>query len=228
VALQLGTTELRVYVRPENEMRLSNLKAMAIRDLSNIARLAEQHQLRFVLEPHEVLKSHELVDIIETVNSPRVRLLFDFGNMVNAHEHPLEALQTMAPYITQVHAKDVKIVSAERGFQQVGVESGTGDLNLVKLIHDLLLLGSDAPQVQSIGLEEEVGYVSPPYRFAGEDEDPLIPSRAKSSTRVPSNSAELPRALAAELTNAHRQITTVREILARLNDLAAGALEDPG
>ena len=42
------------------------------------------------------------------INSQRIELLFDFGNMINACEEPLAALQTMVPYIRQVHLKGIR------------------------------------------------------------------------------------------------------------------------
>ncbi|MBW1724484.1 MAG: hypothetical protein JRJ33_03745 [Deltaproteobacteria bacterium] len=66
---------------------------------------AGESDLYFVLEQHEDLKSHEIVDIITQVNSPRIGLLFDFGNMINANEEPLAALYTTAPTLTRKAAR---------------------------------------------------------------------------------------------------------------------------
>ncbi len=90
--------------------------------MKDVARTAEKHDLHFVVEPHEVLKSAELVQIIEAVKSPRVNLLFDFGNMLSTAEQPLQALETMHPYIKQAHLKGANIAAVgQNGFAQIGV-----------------------------------------------------------------------------------------------------------
>ncbi|WP_457553101.1 sugar phosphate isomerase/epimerase family protein, partial [Desulfobacula sp.] len=103
IALELGVKNIRVYIRYSG--RVSKIIETGIKELKDVAKIAMEKDLYFTLEQHEDLKSHELVRIIEAVNNKRVGILFDFGNMINADEEPLSALQTMAPYIRQVHLK---------------------------------------------------------------------------------------------------------------------------
>ena len=105
IAQVLGVTNIRVYIRYGG--LLSEVIKKGIHEIEYIAKSAEKNSLKFVLESHEVLKAHELVEIIKKINSPRVRVLFDFGNMINANEEPLDALKIMSPYISQVHLKGV-------------------------------------------------------------------------------------------------------------------------
>jgi hypothetical protein len=69
-----------------------------IRDLKHLAQLDPDGCFRFTLEQHEDLTSSELVQIVEAVNNLKLKLLFDFSNMINAYELPLAALEVMAPY----------------------------------------------------------------------------------------------------------------------------------
>ena len=103
---------------------LSDSIRKCIGDLKFACKIADKNDLYFVIEPHEVLNSIELVHIVREVDSPRLGLLFDFGNMINANEKPLEALKTMSPYITHVHIKDVRVISKKRGHAQQGVKDG--------------------------------------------------------------------------------------------------------
>ena len=57
-------------------------------DLRRLAAFDPASRLRYTLEQHEDLKSEELVQIIGAVANPRLSLLFDFGNMINAFELP--------------------------------------------------------------------------------------------------------------------------------------------
>ena len=74
-------------------------------------------------------------------------LLFDFANMINANEHPIEALKTMAPHITQVHIKDAFIVKEPGGLGHKACISGQGGMPFKALLTQLICLGDDEPHV---------------------------------------------------------------------------------
>jgi len=109
IAKILDIQNIRVYNRYGGY--LSDSIKKCITDLKYACKIAEKNDLYFVIEAHEVLNSSELVHIVKEVDSHRLRLLFDFGNMINANEKPLAALETMSPYITHVHIKDVRVIS---------------------------------------------------------------------------------------------------------------------
>ena len=52
--------------------------------------------LTFTIEQHEDLKSHELVSLVKESEMESLSLLFDFANMINANEHPIDALNLHA------------------------------------------------------------------------------------------------------------------------------------
>lgn len=81
--------------------------------------------------------------------------------MINANEHPIDALKTMAPHITQVHIKDALIVKEQGGLGHKACISGQGDMPFKALLTHLICLGDDEPQVTAYGLEEEVDYYAP-------------------------------------------------------------------
>lgn len=221
IATALGVRNIRVYSGLGGH--ISDVMERTIDDLRYVSRVAEKNDLFFVLEQHEALTSDELVSIIKSVNSSRINLLFDSGNMVNANEEPLVALQKMSPFIRHAHLKDVRKVVLDRGCGQLGVRSGEGDLPEMKIIFDLLMLGDSEPSVRSFGLQEVVGYRSSPYRFDGEDEDPVIPHREKSETILDKNYT-LENNLARERKNASDQVRHIRDLLARLQDFAEQAV----
>lgn len=217
IAAVLGVENIRAYSRRSG--RISDIIERTIDDLRYTSQVVEKNNLFFVLEQHEVLKSGELVGILERVGSPRINMLFDGANMLNANEQPLVALQTMSAFIRQAHLKDVRRVVTDRGYGQLGVKSGDGDLPEMKIIFDLLMLGDSEPGVCSFGLEEVVGFRSLPYRFDGEDEDPVIPHRERSETILDENYS-LEKNLARERKNASDQVRHIRDLLTRLQDFA--------
>lgn len=215
----LAATSIRCY--PRYAGRVSEIIAWTIRDLRLLETLDPDGRFRFTLEQHEDLKGAELARIVEAVANPNLKLLFDFSNMLNAYEQPLEALKQMAPHISDVHIKDAVKVSEQGGWGHRACRSGSGELPMAQLLLELLLLGDDQPQVLAYGLEEEVDYYAPPLRFADEAADPLIPWRGVSETELAAD-ADLEALLARELQDARDQLTHVRGLLAQLRRHAAG------
>jgi hypothetical protein len=201
---------------------VSQIIAQTIRDLRLLPQLDPEGRLNFLLEQHEDLKAQELVEILEAVQNPRLTLLFDFANMINAFETPEAALATMAPYVTDVHIKDAKIVPDRGGFAHRACRSGEGDVDFTGLLTTLLLLG-DPPQVRAFGCEEENEMFAPAYRFPTDQPDPFIPARDASTTLITAGE-DLQARLDREMAEAVAQITYVRQVLADISTQARKAL----
>ena len=213
VALDTGATSVRCY--PRHAGPVSQIIERTIHDLRLLPQLDPEGHLDFLLEQHEDLKSDELVRILNAVQNPRLTLLFDFANMINAFERPEEALAKMAPYVTDVHIKDAMIVPDRGGFAHRACRSGEGDIDFRGLLTKLLLLG-EAPQIRAFGCEEENEMFAPAYRFPHDPPDPIIPPR-DASTTVPLASELLPDRLAREKAEAVAQIRYIRDILAEIS-----------
>jgi sugar phosphate isomerase/epimerase len=70
-------------------------------------------------------KGAECVDLMKTINSPKLRSAFDFGNFVVAKENPMDNWPGLKPYTTHIHVKDAvlatgKIMPAGEGDGQIG------------------------------------------------------------------------------------------------------------
>jgi hypothetical protein len=220
VAHDTGATSVRCY--PRYAGPVSQIIAKTIRDLRLLPQLDPDGRLDFLLEQHEDLKSDELVHIVQAVQNPRLTLLFDFANMINAFETPEAALAKMAPYVTDVHIKDAKIVADRGGFAHLACRSGEGDIDFKGLLTTLLLLG-DSPQVRAFGCEEENEMFAPAYRFPTDPADPIIPMRDASTTLL-TPGEDLPARLDREKAEAAAQITYIREILAEISTQARKAV----
>lgn len=216
IAHAVGATSLRFY--PRHAGPVSQVMARTIEDLALLHALDPDGRLRFTLEQHEDLRSAELVDIVRRVNHPRLSLLFDFGNMVNASETPLAALAAQAGLVTEVHVKDCLVVPDRGGWGHVACATDTGHIPMRALLVRLLLLGGDAAQVRAFALEEEEEYFAPAFRFPGEGADPVIPHRGPSETPFDPGKAE--ERLAREREAAMRQVRVVRSMLAEIADEA--------
>lgn len=221
IAKAIGATSIRCY--PRHTGKLSSVILNTISDLKKLALLDPEGQFRFTLEQHEDLTGAELVRIIEAVDNPNLSLMFDFSNMINAYEDPLTAFKAMSGHITDVHIKDAKVLEERGGWGQVGSRSGEGDIPQARLLMELLLLGEETPQVFAYGLEEEVGYHAPPFRFPDEPDDPTIPYRDASETDFDSGDA-LEAQLAAERADAIHLCNHMQRLLNELNGHATSYL----
>jgi len=219
IAKQLGVRNIRVYSRYEGP--LSRVMDVIETDLHYLAQQADANDLYFDFEQHEELKSSEIAQLLNRVNHPRLHALFDFGNMINACEQPLQALHNLAPHIRQAHLKGVRIVPEQNGFGHYGVLQGSDedDLPSARMLFELLMLGEATPQVIAFILEQENHYVAPAFRQGLEAADPFIAYREMSETPLPKGYS-LERMLADEHRWANNQVAYVRGLLGELRTLA--------
>lgn len=209
IALKTGASSVRFY--PRYEGALSDVLRFIAADIRYLKEHYQHSGLTFVLEQHEDLKGRELVQLIKDADFPELTLLFDFGNMINACELPMDALTDMQDYITQVHIKDAVILEEGDGFGHKACRSGEGNLPFKDMLRALICLGEDKPQVISYGLEEEVDYYAPAFRFKNEGDDPWIPWRQLSETPLPET--EIEERLAREKEDAVNQLIYVRNVI---------------
>ena len=69
-------------------------------------------------------KGKECLDLMKTIESPKLRSAFDFANFVQAGEKPLDNWPSLKPYSVHIHIKDAmlkdgKVVPAGQGDGQV-------------------------------------------------------------------------------------------------------------
>ena len=222
VASDLDADSIRCY--PRYTGQVSTIITRAIEDLRRFRReLDPASRFRLTVEQHEDLTSSEMVRIVETVDDPRITLLFDTTNMITAGERTVHALAVQAPWVTEVHIKDARILPDRGGWAQLCCRTGTGDIPMARVLAELLLLGEHEPQVRAFGLEEEVNYFSPARRFSDDPADPVIPPRkTDGTTQLPQ--VPMPVILADEYRYAVDQVAWVRDLLGHINILAKQAL----
>ena len=208
IAVATGATSVRFY--PRYEGHLNDVMAKIANDVAWLSQY-DDCGLSFTIEQHEDLQGHELVTLVNNSGMKNLSILFDFGNMINANEQPLSALEVMSPLITQVHIKDAKIIKEGKGWGHEACRSGYGDLPMEEMLKALLLLGEDKPQVNAFGLEEEVEYYAPAFRFDDEGDNPWIPWRDASYTPLP-DSNMIDARLAQEKEHALAQIKYIRDL----------------
>ncbi|HHK9742026.1 TPA: sugar phosphate isomerase/epimerase family protein [Raoultella ornithinolytica] len=218
IALKTGASSVRFY--PRYEGHLQEVLSKIALDIQYLKARYQDSGLTFTLEQHEDLKSHELTALIEQSGMSSLSLFFDFANMINANEHPLHALEAMSPFITQVHIKDALIMPQDNGLGHQACVSGQGDMPFKALLTRLICLGDEHPQVVAYGLEEEVDYYAPAFRFADEGDNPWIPWREMSETPLP-DASQLETRLLKEKADALQQLAFVRTTLQEIKSEAS-------
>ncbi|MCU1392988.1 MAG: hypothetical protein JWM34_1416 [Ilumatobacteraceae bacterium] len=180
VAAACGADTLRVYTKYAGT--IDDLIDRSVSDLTAIAPVAERHGVLVVFENHEDFQGAAIARILERVDSPWVRALYDYGNSQMVGEDPFVALAAMAAHISRVHLKDhVMIVDADRHWVQ-GVAVGDGRLPIIEQTRRLHAAG-----VRRFCFENVWGYVAPlltdPDRLPGtpafvlDDQHPRLDAR---------------------------------------------------
>ncbi len=75
-------------------------------------------------------KVAECVDLMKTINSPKLRSAFDFANFVQAGEDPAKNWPLLKPYTVHIHIKDAVMGSGKV------VPAGQGDGKLPEILKD--------------------------------------------------------------------------------------------
>ncbi len=75
-------------------------------------------------------KGAECLDLMKTINSPKLRTAFDFANFVQAKEDPAKNWPLLKPYTTHIHIKDAMMADGKV------VPAGQGDGKLPEIIKD--------------------------------------------------------------------------------------------
>ena len=111
VARRMGATSLRTYTRHGGTP--DQMMAATIRDLKAVAPVAADLGIVVVLENHEDFTGPELARIVEAVNHPALKILYDYGNSQMVLEDPEAALTAVLPHVHSVHFKDHVMVRPE-------------------------------------------------------------------------------------------------------------------
>jgi sugar phosphate isomerase/epimerase len=119
------------------------------------------------IENHLDLLAEELVDLIETVNSPFLRVCFDTANNLRMGEDPLAVARLLAPYARATHVKNIvrRTAPPNTMAQWPSTALDAGDIDIAAVLGILHAAGYDGV------LALEIDYLDPAQ---GEDAGPAI------------------------------------------------------
>ena len=141
VAHRMGATSLRTYTTHQGTV--GEMMQRTTDDLSMVMQEACDQDVIIVLENHEDFTGPELAEIVERVNHPNLKILYDYGNSQMVLEDPLESLEAVLPYVYSIHFKDHVMIRVEDAgrLTVAGVPVGEGFLPLTEITRRLLKQG---------------------------------------------------------------------------------------
>ncbi len=129
--------------RPDEEEAVERLRPY-------VARYREAGVV-LAIENHERFTSHALRAIVVDLGTDAAGIVLDTANSLGRLESLAEVVQTLGPYVVNLHAKDVRAVRKPDmlGFDIEGTIFGKGAVNLPEILPSL-------PRLQSVTLEQWV------------------------------------------------------------------------
>lgn len=136
VAQALGSPLLRVVIdtaehRPPVEEVRTTLRA--------VLPAFETAEVDLLVENHDRFRATELANLIDGAGSPRLGVVYDTANSIGCYEDAERVLDVLAPWVRNVHIKDVAINRAPNrmGFTITGAPAGDGAVRLAALVERL-------------------------------------------------------------------------------------------
>jgi 3-dehydroshikimate dehydratase len=138
----LGADKIRILggaIWELNGRKREDAFSDVIKGLKKAVKLAEENSVQFVLENHGDLPglSSEVLEVLDAVKSPNLKVCCDIGNFIagNMHikENPYDGLKAMLPHVTHVHIKDRRFAPGVPGDTAKCI-IGTGNVPLEKCL----------------------------------------------------------------------------------------------
>ena len=121
------------YYAPDKQGDIRLHRDEVMRRMAAKVELVRNHSVT-LLHENEVgiygAPGRECVDLMKTIDSPKLRSAFDFANFVQVGDHPLDNWLGLKPYTVHIHVKD-----AIRGADKI-VPAGQGDGQIEPILVD--------------------------------------------------------------------------------------------
>ncbi|OHB59570.1 MAG: hypothetical protein A2173_04015 [Planctomycetes bacterium RBG_13_44_8b] len=131
------------YYAPKNE-KIDNYRDRVMERMAAKVQIIENTNVVMVHENETDIygySAENCVDIVKTVNSPKLRLVYDPGNFVWGQKitnNVERCWPLMKPYVVHIHIKDWKL-----GFKDTGSIPGEGDGQIKELLAELAAMNYD-------------------------------------------------------------------------------------
>ena len=171
VSLESCSLMFRFESHQEQLGRLSKMFSEAVK-------VAEQYDIKMAVENHIDFNADEMLQLLETVDSPYLGINFDTGNFLRLLDDPVAGMEKLAKYVYTTHIKDLKPqkgVAASEWYFFSCTPVGDGLVDNQKLAQILKNSGYDGV------LAVEVDFLHPDYN---ENEDKAVAQSVSELRRI--------------------------------------------
>lgn len=114
-----------------------------VQTLQGVLPVLEQAGVTLAIENHDRMSARTLADIVRALDSPAVGICLDTVNSFGALEGPGLVVETLGPFVVNLHVKDFVVRRAvhNMGFTITGTPAGQGMLDLKGLLDSLAVWG---------------------------------------------------------------------------------------
>lgn len=134
-----GAPLIRVFSYfPDDKQPFPAHRDEVMKRLAAQAEYVKNHAVTLVHENEKRIygeKGPACLDLLKTINSPKLRCAFDFANFVQAGDDPLENWKLLKPYVVHFHIKD-----CQKDTKKV-VPAGQGDGHVQAILEDAVKSG---------------------------------------------------------------------------------------
>ena len=120
-----------------------------VANFSELIPIAADLGIVMAFENHMDYRLSEIVEVVEAVDSPNLRVNYDFANSWSVIEDQVEAARIAAPYTVMTHIKDMRIQSivnsGEPAFFHAPI--GSGDVEVGQILE---ILAANAPDPENL------------------------------------------------------------------------------
>ena len=167
VSISKYCTYPMIHTRFTTEPPLDEQLARIAENSRPVVKVAQECGIVLAFENHLDYRAREINQIIEAIDSPNLRFLFDTGNTLTVCEDPVDAALDAAKYTVLLHLKDLRVHPWNPGREFVSVmyacPLGRGHVDNKRVLE---IMREQAPDPKSLCLSLELMPMPP-----NEDED---------------------------------------------------------
>lgn len=154
VAKELASPILRVVVDSANDRPSTEQVVARIREIQPDLRAAG---IMLAIENHDRFPSEALAWVVGQLQSDHVGICLDTVNSMGVPEGPRQVVNTLGPYVVNLHLKDyvIKRVPSNQGFLVDGRPTGEGMLNVPWLLEELAQFGKTQSAIIEVWTQPE-------------------------------------------------------------------------
>ena len=147
-AAQAGSRALRLVLDATD-------LAVIAEALHPVVRRCQQREVMLAIENHCDLRSEQLVQLLQRLDSRWLAVCLDTANTTGLLEHPRETVAALRRYSMQLHLKDYAVEKAAIGYRITGRVLGQGWLDVPAVLEALMGAGRDPDVLLEQWMEPE-------------------------------------------------------------------------